>query len=298
MIAALPAADTPRLALLRQRYGYGRHAGTGADGWRVVKVRTDGELREAAATPGTWIVVQRDVHLDGGPLAVGRDVAIVGEHRGVTLTGYGLRLREAHGSVVSGLTLRVDTGDAIEVTNGTRDWWVHRCLIAGWEDGALDVVRAPGKPHDGPIGGTVSETTFTGGDKAVLIGSDDRRHADARLRVTFRGCTWTGFGRRAPRLRYAKVHMLGCLIQGWGEVGQDEATAISLTRSARLLMERCVLTAGPASGNPISVEDGSAFRRLHSTGFDQPSVDPHRVTWPTYVEDARATQLAQTREGD
>ena len=181
---------------------------------------------------------------------------------------------------MSGLTFKTTHGDSIEITNGTRDWWVNNCNFMQWDDGALDIVRAPS--GGSAIGGTVSRCTFAGGDKAMLIGNDDDRVLDILLHVTIDHCLFTHFGRRAPYVRFATVHMRDTLIQNWGQVGQDEATAISLRRDARMLMERVTMTGGPKAGKAVTVKGGAMFASVDSHGHDQPNVGV--VGYPPYHE--------------
>jgi pectate lyase len=181
-------------------------------------------------------------------LTVPANTTLVGEGRGAALLGVYLSVNTGTNIVLRNLTLEApvdhfttwspDDGaqgawnarfDAMSVVTG-RNIRVDHCTFT---DGRFPDRTAPvgfhGKPvqrHDGLLdiedGSdflTVSDSRFTGHDKAILIGSGDGRGERDRghLKVTFARNLFTDIVQRGPRVRFGQVHVVNNVYRGHPE---------------------------------------------------------------------------------
>ena len=271
--------------LLSLRHGYARRACDGALSWPVVEVGTVDELRYAVRTDRTWVRVRGGYQDEGGawhrlryvldrPLVPAPHVVIQGfgwPH----IMGHGILARHPH-LLLGELIVRHVVGDAIEVTSGGREVCVIATLIERWGDGAFDVVRAPEGDRDDHLNVSLVRSTIRNGAKAMLIGSHPQRHHDRRYRVSIRRTTLRDIGLRAPRIRYATVHMSYCRVDGVAG-----STASHLSRGARLILDHVEYRR--LAGEAVTYEDdGTAVRSHHVIGAAVPSVRPELVAKPDW----------------
>lgn len=279
----------PRHALMRDRYGYARHACDGALDWPRVEVATVAELIAAAATDHTWIAIRggyrdsddwRSIVYDlPHMLEPAPHVVLQGFGR-PTISGHGIRCRHPH-LLAGRLTIRDVVGDALEVTSGGREACFSRMLIEGRgderEDGALDLVRAPEGSRDDHLNVSLVRSTIRHWNKCTLIGSKDGRQHDRRYRFTSHRNTYHDVGLRAPwRMRYAVAHASYVRVDG-----VSGSTACHMDNAARGVMQNVEFR--NLAGEAVTTgDDGTALRTYRVIGAPVPSVRPELVTWPDY----------------
>ena len=235
-----PGHTDPRTALLAERYGFGRHAGDGADSWPRVIARDESTLRGLLADPAPlWVYYDGPEELrPDRPLLVASSTVL--QARGLTIIGHGLVILRARSVIIDTIDIRDAAIDGVSV-RASHDVWLRRVRVLGWGDGAIDVTARSS-------GVTITDAEIARGDKAILVGGG--RPDDNDIRVTIQGGHLHDFGRRAPRVR-GYVHMLDTLVERW------DGTAADVSDGGRLYLERVRFVPGRSSGPAAEIADGA-----------------------------------------
>ncbi|GGW54590.1 pectate lyase family protein [Streptomyces caelestis] len=163
--------------------------------------------------------------------------------------------------------------DALTVITG-KHIWIDHCTFT---DGRFPDRRAPlgfhgerVQRHDGLLDiedgsdfVTVSDSRFTGHDKAILIGSGDGRGDRDRghLKVTFVRNLFTDIVQRAPRVRFGQVHVVNNVYRGRAAATRY---ALGVGVESAIFSERNVLTF-PKGSPALAVADYGG-ERFQDTG--------------------------------
>ena len=222
-----------RAALLEQREGFGRHAGTGSLDWPAVLVTSlkdsgDGTLREALEHGGRWIrfgpALRGEVRLRT-PLEVPNDVVIDGRGADVTLHAGPrtviLLIADVDNVIVTNLKL-VGGEDAIQLFQGTTDVWLHQVTAQAAAD---EILSATGDGRR-PDRITVSWSRFEHGGKVMLLGASEEQRSAAPDRVTLHHNVFAYSRDRQPLVRFARVHFYNNHLIGWGSDGTGQAVRV------------------------------------------------------------------------
>ena len=263
-----PGHRDPRAALLAERYGFGRLAGEGADGWPRVIARDESTLRGLLADPSPlWIIYYGPEELrPDRPLLVASSTVL--QARGLTLFGNGLVILRARSVIIDAIDVRDAAIDGVSI-RASHDVWLRRVRVLGWGDGAVDVTARSS-------GVTITDAEIAHGDKAILVGGG--RPDDNDITVTIQGGHIHDFGRRAPRVR-GYVHMLDTVVERW------DGTAADVSDGGRLYLERVRFVPGRSSGPAAEIADGANGGAILAVGVDAGGAQLEtggRVALPVY----------------
>ncbi|MDP3276930.1 MAG: hypothetical protein Q8Q09_17155 [Deltaproteobacteria bacterium] len=294
---AIPAA---RLALLRDRVGFGRNA-RGGEGGSLCRVRSlansgAGTLRECVTGPTPrWVVfdVSGTIQLTDF-LRIGSFKTVDGRGANVTIAGRALWLDGAEHVILANLTLTRSVipaglgfgGDAITMFGAAHDVWVDHCTLSDSEDGLIDMV-------EGATDITISWSRFQNHSKVMLVGLGGTDTAARNSRITIHHSFFDRTVQRHPRTRFGRVHAFNNFFRQWGSYG------ISSTWDALVFSERNVYEAGPSTralvtdlgdGEPRGNARSSGDRMLNGAVVE--SNNATRVLTPTYLYTAETADSA------
>lgn len=249
-----------RRALLAEAIGYGRNATGGLDGplVRVTTLADDGpgSLREAAGRDGpAWIVFDVDgvIHLRSR-LWLTSDKTIDGRGRSIEIRDHGFALRSVENVIITNLRLVRGKRDGVDVSDRSRNVWLHHLTVIGFEDGAIDITR-------GATDVTVSWCRVADHVKVMLVGADEDHEGDADIRLTLHHTLFEGTGQRHPRIRWGRVHAFNNVVDSWDSFG------MAASQHGELRSEHNVFVVGPDSEEAIKSSAGdSAPGRVASIG--------------------------------
>lgn len=190
--------------LLNDRAGFGGNTigGLYGDIYYVTTLADSGpgSLRYAAEKPEPlWIVFRvSGVITLRSPIRVASYKTIDGRNASITISGNGFVLDGVSHIILAYLRFDTGDGDAVQITNGAHDIWVHHCDFVNWGDGLIDITR-------GATNITVSWCRFWSHNKVMLIGADPADIMDEAIRVTLHHNFFYETVQRHPRLRFGKV---------------------------------------------------------------------------------------------
>ncbi len=137
---------------------------------------------------------------------------------GITLTGYGLTVRNSHDVVVQGLRVRDTADDNMAVWDGSYNIVVDHCSLANAGDGNIDITE---NTHDVTVSWTLLGDTRTDSyqrhTKATLIANFA---AAPVTRVSLHNNAWVNSFQRNPQVSTAGlVDIRDNLVGDWGYYG-------------------------------------------------------------------------------
>ena len=205
-------------ALLNNRIGFGRNARGGQGGsvcWvENLNDRGSGSLRNCidGNTP-VWIRfrVSGRIRLNSR-IDVDSFTTIDGRGEDVTITRFGLRIRDKRHIIIHNLKFDDGTGndeDAIQIVENAQHIWVNHVSFSRYTDGLLDITR-------GATDVTVSWCKFFDHDKTMLISANTNHTMDTNIRVTLHHNWFSETTQRHPRIRFGKVHAFNNYYHRWG----------------------------------------------------------------------------------
>ncbi|CAH1796866.1 unnamed protein product [Owenia fusiformis] len=140
----------------------------------------------------------------------------------ITLTGEAIELNGK--SIVHRINFDTGPKDALRLSGGDANSWVHRCSFRNYGDGLLDITK--GYSHV-----TVSNCKFKDHDKTMLIGANKNDVDDRNMRVTIHHNFFNNCHQRTPRVRYATVHVYNNVFKNWGSY------AVGSSQRGKVLVE-------------------------------------------------------------
>lgn len=169
--------------------------------------------------------------------------------------------------------------DGMTVSRAQNVWLDHLSMTDGDTPDTLTAGLASPTRHDGNLDivrgsdyVTVSHSFFGDHAKNTLVGNGDsgRAWSDAgRLHVTFHRLWWSGIGSRLPLVRYAQLHTLNNLMQGWtgsaAAYGHSQGSGLDVRWQASVFAENNFhlfsgLKPGQVCGKLVSGKDALAYR--------------------------------------
>lgn len=237
----------------------------GADGEQTTVTSLD-EFIEAAGADGPAIIIV-DGQLEGSEsVDIASDKTIIGAS-GSSLTGIGLRVKEASNVIIRNMKISkvlADAGDAIAV-QASSNVWIDHCDLSSdmdngkdYYDGLCDLTHAADYV-------TVSNTYFHDHYKASLVGhSDSNSDEDTdHLIITYANNYWSNINSRGPSFRFGTGHIFNSYMENMD-------TGINTRMGAELLVESCAFssvekaiesadsdTVGYATVNDVDLGDGT-----------------------------------------
>lgn len=288
-----PLTSDARMALLAERAGFGRRAGSGALDWPAVEVSSladtgPGTLRAALAHGRRWIRfrpgLRGTIDLESS-LLVPDDVVIDGRGAVVTLTGSPstvlVQVTDVHNVVIAHLAF--DGGeDAIHLFQGTRDVWLHH-LSARRAGDELMSMTGEGRRPDAI---TVSWSRFEEAGRALLLGGSPTDEQQAPRRVTLHHNLFVRVHDRQPLVRFADVHLYNNVILDWGTRESGQAVRVGLGAA---VASEANLIDGSRGRPAIASEDEEAGLAglVRSEGDRVPGASPIIEARPAEVFDPR-----------
>lgn len=288
---ATPLTVDARRALLAERAGFGRRAGSGALDWPVVEVTSladagRGTLRAALAEGGRWIWFRpglRGTIELASSLVVPDDVVVDGRGAAVTLRGSSstvlMQITDAHNVVIAHLAF--DGGeDAIHLFQGTRDVWLHH-LSARRAGDELMSMTGEGRRPDAI---TVSWSRFEEAGRALLLGGSPTDEDQAPQRVTLHHNLFVDVHDRQPLVRFARVHLFNNVILDWGTRESGQAVRVGLGAA---VVSEANLIDGSRGRPAIAAEDAATglVGRVRSEGDVVPGTSEIVESRPAEVFD-------------
>jgi len=204
--------------ILNNRVGFGRNA-RGGQGGSVCWVENlnnsgSGSLRDCITgnTP-VWIRfrVSGRIRLDSR-IELDSFTTIDGRGEDVTITRYGLRIRDQEHVIIHNIKFEDGTGsdeDAIQILDNSQHIWVDHVSLSSFTDGLLDITL-------GSTDVTVSWCKFFDHDKTMLISANTSHTMDTNIRVTLHHNWFSETTQRHPRIRFGKVHAFNNYYHRWG----------------------------------------------------------------------------------
>lgn len=150
--------------------------------------------------------------------------SIIGAQPGSGIINGGFRIRVPHRNIIfRNLNITNSPEDGIQLNGEINHIWIDRCTFSGSTDGAVDV-------SNGANYITISNSLFTGLNRASLISSSDDDPFTDRYKVTFHHNWFRGTTQRHPRVRFGQVHVFNNYYSNIGMYGigiGDRAQIIS-----------------------------------------------------------------------
>lgn len=176
---------------------------------------------------------------------------------GITLTGYGLTIRNSHDVIVQGIRVRDTVDDNIAVWDGSYNVVVDHCSLANAGDGNIDITE---NTHDVTVSWTLlgdsSPDSYLRRSKATLIANFNEAPV---TRVSLHNNAWINSFQRNPQISTAGlVDIRDNLVGDWGYYGMRlRAGAMANivnnyfsthTRAANAVILEKSVTAGDGTG--------------------------------------------------
>lgn len=225
-------------------------APTATDIRTTLRPSTASGLAAALRVPGALVLPAPGEYSQGDQFRVAAGVTLDG--RGQVVLRGGLRLSQADGATIRGISVTRSRTDAIGIDHTGGTVTIERVDLTGAGDGVLDVVRSVGVATV-----YVRDSVLHDDEKCMLVG-----HYDPGLdlgltvhleRVVFRDCD-----ARAPKSHRATVTMTDSRVIRWG------SRAVDAQLGARITLTRVRFDEGPQSGPRIRLATGGAVAETGS----------------------------------
>ena len=137
---------------------------------------------------------------------------------GITLTGFGLTIRNSHDVIVQGIRVRNTADDNMAVWDGSYNVVVDHCSLANSGDGNIDITE---NTHDVTVSWTLigdsRPDSYTLKSKATLIANFNEAPV---TRVSLHNNAWINIFQRSPQVSTkGVVDIRNNVMAGWGYYG-------------------------------------------------------------------------------